>query len=136
MATTYRIIPERNLVIIEQRGFVTIADNETTFAAFVNDPRRRPGQNHLVDCSGVTGFEDDLVKFFKLQAKVAGTVTAEQPEMLLVILAPNDPARQIARLIHNTWNDTPTVRPRIAASEREALSILGHYERQLADLPT
>ena len=135
MPVTYRILPQRNLVIVTLSGHVDVAEARASFLEFAADPRKAPGQNHLCDLSGVTGWDLDYVDNMALQAQVADAVVTDGEERLLVILAPRDELRPLASVIDKSWTGLGPVIPVICRGEAEAMHILGQPEKSLAALP-
>lgn len=134
MPTTYDIILPRGMVLIRHSGHITVAESETAFRAFQQDPHQRPGQPHLVDCQQVVSYERDFAKFMALQAEIVGQFGVGGPEMLLVLLGPPGVPHELATLIRNTWDRTPSVVPRVVSTEAEAMDVLGLTERRILDI--
>ena len=54
MPVTYRVDPERNVVLATVTGTLTIEDLQAYFSSVLTDPDVRPGINELLDFRQVT----------------------------------------------------------------------------------
>ena len=134
MPTVLEILPDRGIVYMRQSGHLMVADSQKALADYARHPQARPGQQCLVDFSGVTSIERDWTKVMALQAEVAETMLPRTQEMLLIFYAPTPLTLELASVIVNSWDGVPDILPRIAQREDEALAILGLPETRIADL--
>ena len=134
MPSQYQILPDRNLVYIRHYGRVTSTSAEESFAAFLADPRMRPGQNHLADFSEVTSFDMDHLRFMQFMARIASDLTGKVADQFLVLYGLEGPGHELVMANLRTWDGQPGMTLRIAASEAEALDMLGLPERRFSAL--
>ena len=134
MPLTFRIRPDRGLVVVQYSGFAKIDDTMAATAAYVSDPDYAPGQKQLVDMSALTGYEKDYVRFMEMQAGKAERFNTAGVQTLVVYIAPTPVAQEIAGLFLRSWDDVHAVVPMIQRTEAEALSLLGQPERSVAEL--
>ena len=134
MPLTFRILPERGIVVVRYSGFATIDDTMNATAEYVAHPHYAPGQKQLVDLSALTGYEKDYVRFMAMQAGKAGRFKNAGVESLVVYIAPTPVSREIAGLFLRSWDSVDAVVPMIQRTESEALCLLGQQEQTLDDL--
>ncbi|MEO0666986.1 MAG: hypothetical protein AAFZ99_03655 [Pseudomonadota bacterium] len=134
MPLTFRILPERGLVVVRYSGFATIDDTMSATAEYVGHPDYAPGQKQLVDMSALTGYEKDYVRFMEMQAGKAERFNNAGVQSLVVYIAPTPVGQEVAGLFLRSWDDVDAVVPMIQRTEAEALSLLGQPERSLCDL--
>ncbi|MBF9060702.1 hypothetical protein HKCCSP123_16090 [Rhodobacterales bacterium HKCCSP123] len=134
MPVQFRILSDHGLVYVEYSGHACVQDGIEAFSSYMNHDDRRPGQRHLVDLSGVTGFEQDFPRLFEFQAgKAAAFMTGPDPVML-VYLAPNNTSLKMARLIQRSWEGLDGAVVRVATDWPGAMDILGLPRDALDDV--
>ena len=136
MPLSFRILPERGLVVVRYSGFALIDDTVSATARYVVDPHYAPGQKQLVDMTALTGYEKDYVRFMEMQASKAERFSDAGVQTLVVYVAPTPVSQEVAGLFLRSWDDVPAVVPMIQRTEAEALTLLGQPERSLDDLFT
>lgn len=134
MPLTFRILPERGLVVVRYRGFATIDDTMSATALYVADPHYAPGQKQLVDMTALTGYEKDYVRFMEMQAGKAERFNNAGVQSLVVYIAPSPVSQEVAGLFLRSWDDVDAVVPMIQRTEAQALALLGQPERTLDEL--
>ncbi|TDK49882.1 hypothetical protein [Antarcticimicrobium luteum] len=131
MSVSFRIFPDRGLVVVRYRGFARLDDTLAAFAEYAAHPESRPGQKQLVDLSGISGYETDFTKLMEVQARKADVFAAEGAETLMVYLAPSKQTRDLAQLVLRSWEPFDSVIALIQEDEAQALELLGQPERSL-----
>lgn len=134
MPVSFRIFPERGLVLVRYAGFARLQETLEAFGRYAAHPDCRPGQKQLVDLSGVTGFEPDFAKLMEIQAHKADVFAAEGVETLMVYLAPDKASKEIAQLALRSWEPFDFVIALVQEDEAQALELLGQPERSLDEL--
>jgi len=131
MSVSFRIFPERGLVVVRYQGYAYLDDTLAAFGDYARHPDRKPGQKQLVDFSGVTGYEKNFTKLMETQARKVDVFAAEGAETLMVYFAPTPLARDLARLVLRSWEPFDSVVAMIQEDEANALELLGQPERSL-----
>ena len=134
MALTFRIFPERGLVVARYAGLARIDDTMRVFAEYAAHPDFAPGQKQLVDLTDVTAYEKDYVRIMEMQARKADHMNVPGAQSLVVYLAPTPAAQEMTALIMRSWEDVDAIVPVIQHTEAEALAILGQPETTLTAL--
>ena len=134
MPSQFQILPRRNLVYLRHFGRLTVAGVSESFSTFVAHPDMRPGQNHLVDFSGISWYEPDFIGYMKMQARIASDLTGQADHTFLVVYGPDGPGRDLARIVLNSWDGQPGISVRMALTEEQALDILGERARRFSAL--
>lgn len=125
MPTSYRIIPEFDVVYVQYRGVTDMREVLSLFDAYVADPMCRPGQKQLVDVSLIAEPFDDYIEVLKLMARMADQFTETGPQTLLACYAPTPVALKAARIGQKSWSRFDHVVYRVMREETEALEFLG-----------
>lgn len=136
MSISVRILPRTGLVYVRYEGRMTIADAEAALADYLRDPAYAPGQRQLVDLAAVTEWEQDFPRLLALQAKKAGAFFNPAAPVLVVAYAPDETTRTVADFIARSWDGIDAVAYRVAATEADALDLLGVEARSFNDLLT
>lgn len=131
MPLSFRIIPERGLLVVEYAGFSTIKELKDASAAYVAHPDYALGQKQLVDLTRVTGFEKDYVGFMEIQAAKTERLAGAGVQSLVVYVAPNSLAQEVATLFTRTWEPTGDVVAMVQRTQAEALALLGQPEETI-----
>lgn len=134
MPVSFKILPERGLVYVRYTGFAGLDESFEVVGQYARHPDFRPGQKQLVDLSGVTGVEQDYLKFFALQARKADIFLGGAAQTLLVYYAPTPISMNLAEAVIRSWEPSGAVIPLIQEDEAEALQLLGQPERSFAEL--
>ncbi len=134
MPVKLEVLSERGLVYLRYDGYVKVQEALDSLEEYKAHPNFHPGHKHFVDFTRITGFEHDYVKVFALQAEVAAALVKDGFEILLVMLANNDPSKEMAHLVRKSWEGVTTVVPVTVETEAEALELLGQPERSTSDL--
>ncbi len=134
MPLSFRIIPERGLVVVEFTGYSTIDDFMRASAAYVAHPDYVAGQKQLVDMTRIGGFEKDYVRFMEIQAAKAERLAGAGVQSLCVYVAPTPIAKEIATLFTRTWADITNVVIMVQDTEAEALALLGQPEGSIDEM--
>ncbi len=131
MSVSFRIFPDRGLVVIRYQGFARLDDTMAAFRDYAAHPDASPGQKQLVDLSGVTGYEMDFTKLMHIQANKADVFAADGAETLVVYLAPCRQSRDFAQLALRSWEPFDYVVALVQEDDAQALELLGQPERSL-----
>lgn len=134
MPISFRIIPERGLVVVQYSGFSTIDELMAASAAYVADPDYAAGQKQLVDLAAVTGFERNYVRFMQMQAAKAERLTGLGVQSLAIYIAPTPVAQEVAALFMRSWAHVDNVVTVMQHSEADALALLGQPETTIAQV--
>ncbi|WP_071675329.1 hypothetical protein [Nioella nitratireducens] len=134
MPVSFRIFPKRGLVLVRYWGRVTLEESARAFGCYASDPEFRPGQDQLVDLSGVTAFEKDYLRFMAMQAEKAEILLASGARTLLVFYAPSAVSREIAETTMRSWEPSDKLVPMMQEDEADALALLGQRETRIEDL--
>ena len=130
MPASYRILTDRNLVLVRYGGHVAIDETRAIVGEFLVDPARRSGMRQLIDLAEVTSFDLDIVQLMALQAQKAAIFLApEGGQTLLVYYAPHEAGFQMARHILRSWQGISSVVATIQRQPRAALDVLGVHPR-------
>jgi hypothetical protein len=135
MSVSFRILPGLGLVHVRYRGNMVIRETIAVFADYMQHPDCRPGQKHLVDLSGVTGFDNDFTAIMEMQAIKAGQFVGQPVETLLAYYAPTRLARRVASFVLRSWEGSDHVVARVLDTEAEALAFLGLTMSRFDQLP-
>lgn len=134
MPVSFRILPDRNLTLVTYWGYVTSDESIRAAEAYAADPDFTPDQKFLIDSSGVTGHEKDMVKFFKMQANMAEIFARTGHDQLIGCFAPNPTSREMSRLAQRGWEAVDHLVMLIHDDEAEVLAFLGQPETRIAEL--
>lgn len=134
MSVSFRIFPDRGLVVVTYIGEARIEDTMRAFTEYTQHPNFQPGHKQLIDLTGITGYEKDFVGLMESQALKAESLVGQGTETLMVYLAPTAPSRSMSSMITKSWEGIDAVVPLIQHSEAEALALLGQPESSLAEL--
>ncbi len=131
MPLSFRIFPDRGLVVVRYEGKAGVDETMRVFAEYATHPDFAPGQKQLVDLTALTSYEKDYVRIMEMQAQKADHLNAPGTQSLVVYLAPTPAAQEMTTLIMRSWEDVDAIVPVIQHSEAEALAILGQPENSL-----
>ncbi|MEL6618982.1 MAG: hypothetical protein AAFP16_08910 [Pseudomonadota bacterium] len=134
MPLSFRIFPDRGLVLARYSGFALIEETMSATAGYVSHPDYAVGQKQLIDMTGITGYEKDYVRFMNMQAGKAERLSNAGVQTMVAYVAPTPVSQEIAGLFLRSWDDVNAVIPTVQHSEAQALAILGQPERSLAEL--
>lgn len=134
MPLTFRILPDRGLVVARYSGFALIDETVSASKAYGSDPHYAPGQKQLIDMTHITGYEKDYVRFMEMQATKAKRYSGTDVQTIVVYVAPTQISREISGLFYRSWTDVDAVVPMIQDSEAQALAILGQPEDSIDTL--
>ena len=133
MPVSYSILPDRDLAVVIYDGDISVAEWAAVVADVVRHRNFRPDQMHLVDLSGVTGW-DPALEHSVLSGEVRRDWMRQARETLCVYYAPTPAGRSLAAVLARAWEGIPGVVPLILDDEAEALAILGQTEMRVAEL--
>lgn len=139
MPLVVTILPDLALIRAVYTGVAGLAETIEATATCAAHPDFRTSFRHLVDLRGVTDFERDKVGYFVMQARVIEhfPVMGEGLEpLLMVLIAPPGPPRQMAEQIRRSWDGLGAAIVRIVEDAEAARSILGLPEAIEAQAPT
>lgn len=125
MPVTLRILNSHGLVFVRYQGVATLHDTLEVFGEYLSHPDCRPGQKHLVDMSGITGWDGNYVDLMSMQAHKATAFVNQAAQTLIAYYVPTEIGRTIGQLVMNSWEPFPSVVPILVDSEETALSTLG-----------
>ena len=136
MATDFRILTRRRLLVVRHSGHLTFADSMESFEDYGRHPDFHPAQNALVDFAPVTSYEHDRVRLMAFQAQMIERLPlpAGTPPLLVFVAPRGRPAHPLACDILKSWDKTGLRTARLAETEAEALDILGLPERSIEAL--
>ncbi len=125
MPVQFKILPQYNLVVFTYSGHVTFQETSDVVAAAAADPDHRHGMRQLCDVSGVTEVERDFPALMKMQARLAESMIAKGPELLVLFYAPNLVGREMAEMARRSWDGLESVIVMVQDQEDLALTLLG-----------
>ncbi len=135
MPITYSILSNRDLAVVVYQGAISAAERTAVIGEVVRHRSFRPDQMHLVDLSGVTGWDEDLARSVTPGEVHRDWMRRQDRQTLCVYYAPTDRARELAGILARAWDGIPGVVPLVLDDEAEALAILGQTEMRVAELP-
>lgn len=71
MAVSFKILPDRGLVVVTYSGDSSTEETMDASNAYVAHPDYVAGQKQLVDLTHLTSFKKDYVRFMEMQAAKA-----------------------------------------------------------------
>lgn len=134
MPVHFEIFPRRGFVIARFTGHILLADCISSAKAYSEHPDYRPGQNQLVDFSGVTSYERDVVKMLEMMAILPEHLLKPGFQPLLIYIATSKLGLELANFARRSTEYTNSMTLVIVSNEAAALDILGQTERRLSDL--
>lgn len=134
MSVTFQVIPRLGLVYVRYEGRMDIAAAGAAVAEYQRHPHYAPGQKQLVDLAAVTEWERDFPRLLALQAAKADVFHDPAAPVLVVAHAPSATARKLADYVSRSWDGIDAVAYRVAASEADALDLLGLSQRSFLEL--
>ncbi|TXH98482.1 MAG: hypothetical protein E6Q73_11770 [Pseudorhodobacter sp.] len=134
MPVNFHIFPDRNLVLARFTGHILLADCLSSAKAYSEDPQASPQQTQLIDLSGVTSYERDLVQIMSMMARLPDHLLKPGYEPMILYIAPSRVAQEIAGMVLKSMQGIEGVIVRVLEDETQALEVLGLAERSLAAL--
>lgn len=134
MPVDVHILPKHGLVVARFHGHVRLEECLASAQGYAQHPDCRPGQNQLIDLSGMTSYERDLVQIMALMAKLPDHLLAPGAEPMVVYLAPSAVAQEVTTFVLKSMAGIGGVSVSAVADEEHALEVMGLPERRLADL--
>ena len=134
MPVNFHILPDRNLVLARFTGHILLADCLSSAKAYSEDPQASPQQTQLIDLSGVTSYERDLVQIMSMMARLPDHLLKPGYEPMIHYIAPSRVAQEIAGMVLKSMQGIEGVIVRVLEDETQALEVLGLAERSLAAL--
>ncbi len=135
MPISYSILSDRDLAVVIYDGDITAAERAEVIGEVIRHRSFRPDQMHLVDLSGVTGWEAEIAQSVQPGEVLSDWMRPADRQTLCVYYAPTDTARGLAAILARAWDGVPGVVPLVLDDEAEALAILGQTEMRVAELP-
>lgn len=135
MPVSYSILNDRDLALVIYEGDVSAEERARAVADVVRHRNFRADQMHLVDLSGVTGW-DPALEGTDLPGEIRFDWMRRSRETLCVYFAPTEKSRGLAEILMRAWDGIPGVVPIVLDDEAEALAILGQTEMRVAELPS
>lgn len=135
MPVSYSILSDRDLAVIVYEGEVSAAERAAAVSDVIGHRNFRSDHMHLVDLSGVTGWEVSLENAVLPGEVRMDWMRRQTRETLCVYYAPTEQGRALARILARAWDGIPGVVPLVLDDEAEALAILGQTEMRVAELP-
>ena len=134
MPVTFRIIPDRGLVVVWYAGHATIDETLAATKSYITHPDYAAGQKQLIDLSQIESFEKDYVRFMNMQAAKAERFTNSGVESLAVYIAPTPISQEVSEMFARSWEDVDAVVPLVQLSEADGLALLGQPEATINEL--
>lgn len=134
MSVSFKIFPDRGLVVVTYQGEADTNETMRAFAEYTAHPDFQPGHKQLIDLTQITGYKNDFVRLMEMQAIKAQSIVGNGMETLMVYLAPTAISQSMGTMITKSWDDVDDVVPLIQHSAAEALALLGQPETTMADL--
>ncbi|MEZ5722805.1 MAG: hypothetical protein R3D59_15255 [Paracoccaceae bacterium] len=134
MPISYSIMSDRDLALVVYEGEINATERTQVISEVVRHRNFRPDQMHLIDLSGVTGWEPALESAV-MPGEVRRDWMRQARETLCVYYAPTEAGRALAAILVKAWDGIPGVVPLVLDDEAEALAILGQTELSVAELP-
>lgn len=134
MPVTFRILPERGLVVVWYAGHATIDETWEATRAYISHPDYAIGQKQIIDLSRIESFERDYVRFMNMQATKAERLAAAPVQSLAVYVAPTAISREVSEMFVRSWEVVEAVVPLVQHNEADALALLGQPETSIEDM--
>jgi hypothetical protein len=134
MPVTFAILPRLGLVYVRYWGFAALSETIAQVQAYGRHPDFRPGQKHLIDMAGVTGYERDFPAIMQMMAGITDVLMQRPTEVLVVYLTPTPLAQDMARAAIRSWEGMPGLVTRMQEDEAAALSLLGLPHGSIAEM--
>ncbi len=134
MPVTFRIIPERGLVVVWYAGYATVDETLAATHAYITHPDYAPGQKQIIDLSKIEKFERDYVRFMNMQASKAERLANADAQSLAVYVAPTPVSQDVAAMFVRSWEVVDAVVPLVQHNEADALALLGQPETSIKAL--
>jgi hypothetical protein len=125
MGVTLLVRPDLGVVLLRYAGLVTVAGSQAAFHAAVADPGFARCRVHLVDTREATALDRDFVRFFALQAEIAGQLPGMGHDVLAVFLAPGPVGQAMAAMARRSWDEVSGMSIRVALDPEGAAGIMG-----------
>lgn len=134
MPVTFRIIPERGLVVVWYSGHATIDETLAATNAYISHPDYAAGQKQIIDLSQVQSFEKDYVRFMNMQASKAKRLAGSGVQSLAVYIAPTQISQEVSAMFVRSWAAVEAVVPLVQLTEADGLALLGQSEETIDEL--
>lgn len=134
MPVEFHIFAQRNLVLARFTGHILTVDSLSSARAYAKHPNARPGQNQLIDLSGVVSYERNFVRLMAMMAQLPDYLLPTGANPLIVYLAPTPVSQKIANILMKSMAGITGVSASVVAHEEHALEILGQPEHSMAAL--
>lgn len=134
MPAAYSLLSDLGIAYVKFNGHVLMDEVLACLHEFSQEPDIQSIARHLIDFSGVTSFDKDVVKIVETQAKVLGTFGDKIDQWIFVYYAPTKVSRELAGYGIRAWNEVPKVVVRMTDTENAAMDIFGLRQRTLAEL--
>lgn len=124
MPATLSIHPQYGLMYVAFSGHVKAVEAVEAFEDYMKHPDFALGQKHLIDFSGITGFEGDFTNLMTLQARLVDAVMPNQ-QVLFVFCAPSPLAQEMVQYSVAAWEKVKKVVIRVLKTEADAMDVVG-----------
>jgi hypothetical protein len=136
MPVAFRILPQHALVLVTYSGVAGLQETIERTVECARHPDFDLRLRHLVDVSGITGYERDFPDFFAMQARVMESYPPQGQDQIFVFLAPTRMGQEMAQMVRRSWDGLDWAIVRIIADEAQAMSLLGLREQSISELLT
>lgn len=130
---TYKHLPEHGLCYVRFWGDLLMAEVESCFREFAQHPDSMTLHKHLVDFSGITRYDSNIVRILEFQAKSVDVFANASSQWLFAYFAPTPIGSELALYGVRAWSDQPKAVVRMCDSEAAVIDVLG---LPVADLQT
>ncbi len=133
MPVSFRILKSHKLVYVRYEGHANIDETIASFGQYASHPDCEPGQNQLIDLSGLTGYDKDFARMMETQAQKADVFLADGAQPMVVYLSPTKISQKMSAMIVKSWEPFVAIIPIIVQSVSEACDILGVHSADLKE---
>jgi hypothetical protein len=134
MPVTYKVLPERNLIVFNYWGDLTPAEAQAAVVEAMQHPMAKSTMRHLCDVSRVTAIERDHVGMMKMQSRIIESLELNSQDVMVVFYAPTKTGLQIAQMARKSWEGLDRAIVLVQQTEAGALALLGLPDHSLDDL--
>jgi hypothetical protein len=132
--TTYKILPDLDLVYMRVTGAIVIEETLAILRQYLEHPDYKPNRDHLHDLSEMSIVKIDFQAVLAVQDQVVSQQTQSASSNLVVYYAPTELGQSVAKDLRSLWAPFPSVEIMIATTLDEAADMLGRNVDSLRTL--
>lgn len=125
MPVHFQILKEHSLVYVRSSGVVNVREQEQSFQDYAQHPDFAPGHKYLIDMRPVTGFDGDYMGVIKLHSAMGEKIPKTEASVMFVYMADTELSLKLCRIAVQSLSAFESIVACVAATEAEALEILG-----------